>query len=139
MRFKKGLALGTYDLFHVGHLHFLEKAAGMCTVLNVAVDCDDYVLHYKHHLPVIGENDRAAILKALKCVHDVVIHRFDWGPDNWISMGIDVVFIGSNWEDNPDWRKTDTYLQMHHVSVVYIQPMEGVSTTQIVSKIQGLR
>lgn len=136
MRYANGLAVGTYDLFHIGHLRFLETASSMCETLTVAVDSDERVLHYKHHLPVIGEENRAAILNALKCVDSVVIQRLDWDADELIQLGADVVFVGSNWQNNPVWKKKSDYLWQHNVETVFIPPIPGVSTTQIIKSIK---
>ena len=46
MRYCTGMAIGTYDLFHVGHLFFLKKASELCSRLIVAVDSDERVFEY---------------------------------------------------------------------------------------------
>lgn len=135
MKYGKGLALGTYDLFHVGHLHFLNSASKLCENLIVAIDSDRRVLNYKGHLPVVQENQRAEIIKSLRFVDSVVINHYDWGPKEWIQLGIDLVFIGENWKDDPGWIKKEEQLKEYQVQTIYITPQKGISTTLIINKI----
>jgi rfaE bifunctional protein nucleotidyltransferase chain/domain len=68
------LANGVFDLFHVGHLRYLEAAASLADVLVVAVNSDTSTRAYKGPgRPVIPEAERAEILAALSCVDHVLI------------------------------------------------------------------
>jgi rfaE bifunctional protein nucleotidyltransferase chain/domain len=68
------LANGVFDLFHVGHLRYLEAAASLADVLVVAVNSDASTRAYKGPgRPVIPEGERAEILAALSCVDHVLI------------------------------------------------------------------
>ncbi len=69
---------GCFDLLHVGHVTCLTEAAAMGDVLIVAVNSDASVRRLKGQgRPVIGENERAAMLAALGCVDHVVIFTED--------------------------------------------------------------
>ncbi len=73
------LANGVFDLFHVGHLRYLEGARAEAHLLVVAVNSDASTRAYKGPgRPVIGEDERAEIVAALRCVDHVVV--FD-SPD----------------------------------------------------------
>jgi rfaE bifunctional protein nucleotidyltransferase chain/domain len=68
------LANGVFDLFHVGHLRYLEAAATEADLLVVAVNSDASTRAYKGpDRPVIPEAERAEILCGLACVDLVVI------------------------------------------------------------------
>ncbi len=68
------LANGVFDLFHVGHLRYLEGAAQLADVLVVAVNSDASTRAYKGPgRPVIPEAERAEIVAALACVDHVLI------------------------------------------------------------------
>lgn len=57
------LTSGTFDLSHVGHYRYLEKAKGYGDVLIVGVDNDEKVRRKKGpHRPIIDENERMEIL-----------------------------------------------------------------------------
>lgn len=68
------LANGVFDLFHVGHLRYLEAAALEADLLVVAVNSDASTRAYKGpDRPVIPELERAEIVAGLGCVDGVVI------------------------------------------------------------------
>ena len=65
---------GCFDLLHAGHVHLLIQARELGDVLVVAINSDDSVREVKGpDRPVVGEDDRAFILDALKPVDHVVI------------------------------------------------------------------
>ncbi|MEO1231909.1 MAG: adenylyltransferase/cytidyltransferase family protein [Myxococcota bacterium] len=73
------LANGVFDLFHVGHLRYLEAAAREASILVAAVNSDASTRAYKGpKRPVIPQQERAEILCSLTCVDHVLI--FD-APD----------------------------------------------------------
>jgi rfaE bifunctional protein nucleotidyltransferase chain/domain len=68
------LANGVFDLFHVGHLRYLEGAKDLADVLVVAVNSDASTRRNKGPgRPVVPERERAEILEALRCVDHVVV------------------------------------------------------------------
>lgn len=68
------LANGVFDLFHVGHLRYLEAAAAEADVLVVAVNSDASTRAYKGpDRPVIPEVERAEIVAGLACVDHVIL------------------------------------------------------------------
>lgn len=68
------LANGIFDLFHVGHLRYLEGAKALADVLVVAVNSDASTRRNKGPgRPVVPEAERAEIVAALACVDHVVI------------------------------------------------------------------
>jgi D-glycero-beta-D-manno-heptose 1-phosphate adenylyltransferase len=69
------LANGVFDLFHVGHLRYLEGAKALADVLVVAVNSDASArrLGKGPGRPVVPEAERAEIVAALACVDHVVV------------------------------------------------------------------
>jgi len=68
------LANGVFDLFHVGHLRYLEGARAEADVLVVAVNSDRSTRENKGpDRPVVPEAERAEIVAGLRCVDHVVI------------------------------------------------------------------
>jgi D-beta-D-heptose 7-phosphate kinase/D-beta-D-heptose 1-phosphate adenosyltransferase len=69
---------GCFDLLHVGHVTCLAEAASMGDVLIVGINSDESVRRLKGpSRPIIGQNERAAMLAALECVDHVVIFEED--------------------------------------------------------------
>ena len=71
-KYKIGFTDGVYDLFHVGHLNMIRTAKEYCDYLIVGVHSDEIVNDYKHHYPVINENDRKEIVESIKYVDKCV-------------------------------------------------------------------
>jgi rfaE bifunctional protein nucleotidyltransferase chain/domain len=68
------LANGVFDLFHVGHLRYLEGAKAEADLLVVAVNSDASTrLNKGPGRPVVPEAERAEIVAALACVDHVLV------------------------------------------------------------------
>ena len=65
---------GCFDLLHIGHVRYLEKARGLGDVLVVGVNSDTSVRKLKGpERPIIPEEERAEILSGLGCVDYVTV------------------------------------------------------------------
>lgn len=61
---------GVWDLLHIGHVRFLERASAFGSLI-VGVPGDKVVQHDKGSPPIITLNDRMEMLSALYCVSEV--------------------------------------------------------------------
>lgn len=65
---------GCFDLLHPGHVRFLQQARAQGEVLIVGLNSDESVRRLKGQgRPLFSQEDRAAMLAALRCVDVVVI------------------------------------------------------------------
>lgn len=72
------LANGAFDLLHVGHVRYLQAAAGVADVLIVAVNSDESVRRYKgSSRPIMPATERAELVAAVEGVDHVVIFEED--------------------------------------------------------------
>jgi rfaE bifunctional protein nucleotidyltransferase chain/domain len=72
------LANGCFDVLHVGHVRYLEGARGEADVLVVAVNGDGSVQRLKGAgRPILGEQDRAMLVAAVRAVDHVVVFAED--------------------------------------------------------------
>ena len=70
----KVVVTGAFDLLHVGHLRFLEAARCLGDRLIVGVESDERVHRWKGHgRPIQSQDDRCALLSALRCVDEVLV------------------------------------------------------------------
>src|SRR5216684_7207946 len=68
------LANGCFDTLHVGHVRYLDGARREGDVLVVGVNADSSVCNLKGPgRPILGENARAQLVGALRCVDYVVL------------------------------------------------------------------
>ena len=121
---------GCFDLLHVGHISYLQKAAAMGDLLVVGLNSDQSVRQLKGpKRPVICEADRAAILSALQCVDLVTI--FDsLDPLNVIDViRPDVLVKGGDYR--PEEVIGRDLVEAYGGMVVIAPLVEGVSTTRI--------
>ena len=66
------MAQGVFDLLHLGHVHYLEKAKELGDELVVVIASDKTVRERKHE-PVTPQEMRKEMVEALRCVDQVVI------------------------------------------------------------------
>lgn len=68
------LANGCFDLFHVGHVRYLQGASAVGDVLVVGINSDAQTQQLKGPgRPFMPENERAEIVASLRCVDLVTI------------------------------------------------------------------
>lgn len=110
MRRKIVLATGAFDLLHYGHLNFLEeakRAGGRNAKLIVIVARDRTVEARKGKRPVVPEDQRRALIEALKPVDDVILGFEDMNYEavieklkpNVIAVGYDQLDIKRSVEE----------------------------------------
>ncbi len=69
------LTMGTFDLFHAGHVGFLQACRSIGCV-TVAVNTSDYAGAFKPD-PICTTVERAAVVRACAAVDNVVINKGD--------------------------------------------------------------
>lgn len=89
---------GTFDILHLGHVTYLQKARALGDILIVGVNTDNSVKTYKDpNRPVNPEQDRIKVLTALACVDYAVL--FDESTPFQLIQKIrpNVLVKGSDW------------------------------------------
>ncbi len=103
MRRKIVLATGAFDLLHYGHLNFLEeakRAGGRNARLIVIVARDKTVEARKGKRPVVPEDQRRALIEALKPVDDAILGFEDMNYSAVIEkLKPDVIAVGYDQSD----------------------------------------
>lgn len=92
-----GYAPGAYDLFHIGHLNLLRRAAHRCDVLIAGVVSDEMLLLSKGRMPVVPLAERMEIVRSLRFVDDVHAEVVPEKLDTWRQVRFDVIFKGDDW------------------------------------------
>jgi len=135
----KGYTAGVFDMFHIGHLNVIRNAKKQCDYLIVGVSTDEVVRENKHKNTVIPYSDRAAIVKAIKYV-DEVIPQESYDIEGKIRVAkekkIDVMFVGSDWKGTEKWNAIERELAEIGVKVVYLPHTDGISSTILREKVK---
>jgi len=103
LRRKIVLATGAFDLLHYGHLNFLEeakRAGGRNAKLVVVVARDKTVEARKGKKPVVPEDQRRALIEALKPVDEVILGFEDMNYEAVIEkLKPDIIAVGYDQSD----------------------------------------
>jgi FAD synthetase len=96
------LAAGVFDLLHYGHIRYLEEAkktGGPDTRLVVIVARDETVRRLKGTDPIIPEDQRRAVIEALKVVDEAFLGFEDLDLDRVLQqIKPDIVVVGHDQE-----------------------------------------
>lgn len=126
-----GYAPGVYDLFHVGHLNILARAAAQCDRLIVGVVTDDVVLKVKGQLPIVPFEERLEIVRAIRHVDEAVPDPFRDKFDCWEALRFDVLFKGDDWRGTERGRKLEADLAEVGARVEYFPYTIQTSSTAL--------
>jgi len=116
------ITFGTFDLFHVGHLAILERAAHYGDLI-VGVSTDALTSEKKARLPVHNEQQRLRIVSGLKVVQGAFFEEsLEKKRQYVLEYEADVLVMGNDWKGRFD-----------HLSdacqVIYLERTPSISTT----------
>ena len=126
---------GCFDILHVGHVRYLEKAKSFGDVLIVALNSDKSVKSIKgESRPINNENDRAEVLSGLKSVDYVVLFDEDSPINLLLQIKPDVHTKGADYtlESLPEAKG----IMESGGRIEFISFVEGKSTTSIIEKMR---
>lgn len=125
------ITFGTFDVFHVGHLRMIERAASYGDRLVVGVSADALNRVKKDREPVFTESERLAIVGALKPVDEVFVEESLELKRHYIEKySADVLVMGDDWAG-----RFDEFGDI--CEVVYLPRTPAISTTALIEKISG--
>ena len=136
-KYKIGYTSGVFDMFHVGHLNILQRAKEQCEYLIVGVSTDEVVEPYKHKTPIIPFQDRIAIVKAIRCVDEVVPQDTMDKMEMWNKVHFDVMFHGDEWKGTPLYNKYEEEFAKVGAKIEYLSHTEGISSTILRDKLNS--
>jgi D-glycero-D-manno-heptose 1,7-bisphosphate phosphatase len=129
-----GYTCGAFDILHVGHVDYLEKARALCDRLIVAINSDRSIRAYKSALrPFNDESERMKLVAALRCVDAVtlldeprpVLQLQRWQPTLYIKGGDYTV----------SQLRSAEVVKMYGGEVRLIPTVHSTSTTSLVERI----
>lgn len=133
---------GTFDLFHAGHVLFLEDCKKIGDIVVVGLGSNRAIQNYKNHGPVLNEHLRLKILDSVRLVDYVFIDNtknilellkktfFKLAPDYYV-VNTDAKLI----------LEREAIAKNHDVKMIILDRVcppeyENISTTKIIAKIK---
>ena len=137
MKYRIGYTTGVFDMFHIGHLNILRRAKEQCDYLIVGVTSDELCFKRKNKYPIINEQDRMAIVQAIRHVDQVVPQTNMDKLTAVKEVNADVVFVGSDWKGTDAWNEYEKQFASIGCSVVYLDHTDGISSTILREKLNA--
>jgi cytidyltransferase-like protein len=123
------------DLFHQGHVNFLQAARALGTHLTVCVVSDERVVENKGKLPVMKQAERAAVVATCKYVDAVMTETpINVSPEFMQQHGFDIYTFACASEQE----RLDKYKLCESLSAEMIHELtytSGISTSDLVIRI----
>lgn len=128
---------GCFDIIHAGHVQYLSEAARLGDILAVGVNCDEAVQMLKGKgRPLVGEQDRLAIVASLRVVDFAFIFREN-DPQAFLEiLRPDIHVKGGDYSENIIEKAT---VEKHGGEIRIVPFIKGHSTTSLINKIRSVK
>ena len=124
---------GCFDILHVGHIKYLEKAKSFGDVLILGLNSDISVKNIKgENRPINSQTDRAYILASMEVVDYLVIFNEDTPYELIKSIEPDILVKGGDYEG------IDVIGQDIVKELKLVKFIDGKSTSKTIEQIQNL-
>ena len=130
------LANGCFDVLHVGHVRYLQGARREADVLVVGLNGDDSVRRLKGPgRPVLGEQDRALLVAAVRAVDHVVVFAEDDVKGLLLALRPDVHCKGTDY--TPETVPEKDVVRSYGGRVAIVGDPKDHDTRSLLRKIRG--
>ena len=127
---KRVITFGTFDVFHVGHLRMLQRAAELGQTLVVGVSTDELNISKKGRPTVYSQEERVEIVSAVRCVDAVFLEEsLEQKREYIMAYEANVLVMGDDWQGKFDDMKDIC-------EVIYLPRTPAISTTALIEKIR---
>ncbi len=128
---------GHFDLLHLGHVDYLQKARALGDALFVGVNGDQSSRRLKGSgRPILPALERARLLGALRCVDAVIIFDVDTARDLLEALQPEVYAKGGDYASKPLPERE--VVEGYGGRVELIDFLPGHSTSGLIEKIRRL-
>ena len=122
---------GCFYIIHAGHVRYLTEAKKLGNILVIGLNSDSSVSTIKPGRPIIPEQQRAEVLSALSMVDYITLFNEDTPYELIKEIKPDILVKGADW-DTKNIVGSDIVKEVRTIPFV-----EGISTTEIIKKIQS--
>lgn len=128
---KRVITFGTFDVFHVGHINIIERAAKLGDHLIVGVSSDALNFSKKNRYPIYNEKDRMKILSSMRVVDEIFLEEsLELKLEYIKKYDADILVMGDDWIGRFDWVKPAC-------EVIYLPRTPSISTTEIIEVVRS--
>ncbi len=125
---------GCFDLLHIGHIRYLEKAKTLADILVVGVNSDRSVRTLKGpKRPILPEEERTEILSGLGCVDYITVFDEQTPLELISSLQPHILVKGGDWTKETTVGKEG--VEKSGGEVVILPFEEGSSTSNLIETI----
>ena len=125
---------GCFDILHLGHLNYLKEAKSLADILIVGLNSDSSIKKIKgENRPINNENDRKAMLSALRFVDYVFIFEEETPYELIKIIKPDILVKGGDWAVEKIVGSDFVLQNKGEVKKLLFE--DGYSTTNIINKI----
>jgi D-beta-D-heptose 7-phosphate kinase/D-beta-D-heptose 1-phosphate adenosyltransferase len=118
---------GCFDILHRGHVEYLQASKALGTKLVVGLNSDGSVRRLKGlSRPVNTQEDRAAVLLALKCVDEVMVFEEDTPLRLIQQLKPDIITKGGDYS-------AENVVGFGLAKVIVMPYLKGYSTTRVLN------
>ncbi len=127
---------GVFDILHLGHITYLQKAKSLGNILIVGLNSDTSVKKIKGpNRPLNNENARASCLAALECVDYVVVFGEE-NPIKFLSQIRPSIHVkGGDYNGREKSMVERETIEKYGGKITLIEMVKGYSTTGLIGKI----
>ncbi|MCY4146858.1 MAG: adenylyltransferase/cytidyltransferase family protein [Chloroflexi bacterium] len=126
---------GHFDLLHVGHLDYLQKARALGDALIVGVNGDQATRRLKGQgRPFVPAMQRARLLAGLRCVDAVLVFAADTADEPLRALQPDIYAKGGDYARKPLPERATVEALGGRVELIDFLP--GHSTSALITKIR---
>ncbi|WP_339668570.1 adenylyltransferase/cytidyltransferase family protein [Dasania marina] len=128
---KTVITFGTFDVFHVGHVNILQRAASLGDALIVGISTDELNFCKKQRYPIYNQRDRMKIVNGMRYINLCFFEEsLEQKREYILKYDADVLVMGDDWKGRFDEFKDIC-------EVVYLERTPSVSTTQLIEVISS--
>ncbi len=130
---------GTFDLFHYGHINFLNKCRNLSSNIIVSLNTDEFIYEFKQKTPVLNYEERKLSVLNSKLVSKVIpnVGGRDSKPAIQ-SANPNIIAVGDDWAHKDYYKQMDftqEWLDEQNITLVYIPYTKGISSSEIKQRI----
>ena len=137
------LTLGTFDLFHAGHVEFLAACRELANHVTVSVNTSRFVIEFKKQAPTMTLEEREAVVRSCRYV-DMTVACDSQNAEptirDWMYRARQaghtpkIIAIGSDWRNKAYLEQlgiTEDFLRKEGLLVVYIHTTHPLHSSEI--------